>query len=73
MSSFISTLTSPVMLDEFNLKGGGLLSLTQAGTEESSSAEFRDSGAAGLVRLKVNTLGFFEFDKLSERRRRTDP
>lgn len=37
------------MLDEFNLKGGGLLSLTQAGTEESSSAEFRDIGAAGLV------------------------
>ena len=46
------------MLDEFNLKGGGLLSLTQAGTEESSSAEFRDSGAPGLVRLKVNTLVF---------------
>jgi hypothetical protein len=49
MSSFISTLTRAVMLDEFNLKGGGLLSLTQAGTEESSSAEFRDIGAAGLV------------------------
>jgi hypothetical protein len=36
------------MLDEFNLKGGGLLSPTQAGMEESSSAEFRDSDVGGF-------------------------